>query len=84
MKNPQPRAQRPAQTMRYIVGEDPGARGTRGDEIDQSWNGPISLAIRGRVKKTKFSRMSKGGIGGMPESSKALLTRRDSTSPRPR
>jgi hypothetical protein len=38
---------------------------------------------RGRVKKTEYSRMSRGGTGGMPESSTVLLTGRGSTSTRP-
>jgi hypothetical protein len=58
-------------------------RGSRGDEIGQSWNGPISLTILGRVKKTKYSRMSRGGTGGIPKSSTTLLIGRGSTSMRP-
>jgi hypothetical protein len=61
---------------------DPGMRGTRGDEIGQSWNGPLTPTIRGRGKKVEYSRMSRGRNGGMHESSTALLTRIGSTPTR--
>jgi hypothetical protein len=79
MKNPRPRSQRLAQLKRCTIGEDPGTRRTRDDGIGQPRNGPISPIIRGRVKKTEYSRMSRGGTGGMPESFGVLLTGRGST-----
>jgi hypothetical protein len=83
MKNPQPRAQRHAPTRRCTIGEDPRTKRTRGDGIGQSWNGPISPIIRGRVKKTDYSGMSRGRTGGMPELSALLLMGRGSTPTRP-
>jgi hypothetical protein len=79
MKNPRPQAQRLAHTRRCTIGEDPRTRGTRSDGIGQSWNGPISPTIRGRVKKTEYSGMSRGGTSRMPKSSITLLSRRGST-----
>jgi hypothetical protein len=77
MDNPRPRAQRPPLKSRCTLGEDPG---TRGNEIGLSWNKPISPTIRGRMKKDEYSRMSRGGTGGMPISSIVQLTGRGSTS----
>jgi hypothetical protein len=51
-------------------------------KMGQSWDGPISPTIRGRVKKTNYIRMSKGGTGGMSELSTTLLTGRGSTRTR--
>jgi hypothetical protein len=43
---------------RYIVGEDPGMRGTSGGEMGHSWNGP-NLSIVG---------CPEGGTCGAPKS----------------
>jgi hypothetical protein len=67
--------------MGCIVGEDLRTRGTR-KEVDLSWNGSISPTIRGRMKKVEYSRVSRGGTGGVPGSSVALLTGRGSAPTR--
>jgi hypothetical protein len=68
--------------MGCIVGEDPRTRGTKRKEEGLSWNGSISLTIRGRIKKVQYSRVSRGGTSGVPGSSVALLTGKGSAPTR--
>jgi hypothetical protein len=82
MKNPRPRAPIPSRMMGCIVGEGLRARGNKRKEIDLSWNGSISPTIRGRMKKTEYSQVSRGGTGGVSGSSVALLADRGSAPTR--
>jgi hypothetical protein len=82
MKNPRPRAPIPSQMMGCIAGEGLRERENRRKEIDMSWNGSISPIIRGQMKKTEYSQVSRGRTCGVFGLSVALLADRGSASMR--